>query len=85
MDYTITKARYAKGKMAVRCPGKDGFKTRAGRVAECTARGRYTGREGAYIMSPSAAARFERLYAEGYDSASIFNYDLEPPRREMMA
>lgn len=81
MDYTISSARYAKGKVAVRCPGKDGFKTRAGRLAECIARGRYTGREQAYIMSPSAAKRFERLYAEGYDSASIFDYSILPPRQ----
>jgi hypothetical protein len=31
--------------MAVNCPGRDGMKTRAGRLAEAIARGRYTGRE----------------------------------------
>lgn len=78
-DFTITPARYAKGKMAVRCPSGNGYKTRAARLAEAIARGRYTGRERAYIMGPKSAEKFQRLYAEGWD-ASVFTYELEPPR-----
>lgn len=65
--YTIADARYAKGKKAVRCPSTDGYKTRAAYLASRLANGRYTGREKAYIMSPAAAVRFERLFAEGWD------------------
>lgn len=80
MEYSISPARYAKGKMAVRCPSSTGWKTRAARLAEAIARGRYTGREGAYIMSPAAAIRFERLFLDGWD-ASPFSYELETPRQ----
>lgn len=79
MDYTVSPARYAKGKMAVRCPSKDGWKSRAARLAGAIARGRYTGRERAYIMSPTAAAKFERLFLEGWD-ACVITLELEPPR-----
>lgn len=78
-DYIIMPASYSKGKLAVRCPSATGFKTRAGRLAQVIARGRYTGREGAYIMGPRSAEKFERLYAEGWD-ACTFSYELEPPR-----
>lgn len=76
--YTIMDARYAKGKKAVRCPSTDGYKTRAARLAERLANGRYTNREHAYIMSPTAALRFEKLYAEGWD-ASSFTRELRAP------
>jgi hypothetical protein len=79
-DYTIGPARYAKGKMAIRCKSDgSGWKTRAMTLAERLANGRYSGRENAYILSPAAAKRFERLYAEGW-SASNFTNDLYPPK-----
>jgi hypothetical protein len=65
--YTISPARYSKGKMAVRCPGNGGYKTRACYLAERLSNHRYTNRERAYIMSATAAKRFEKLYAEGWD------------------
>lgn len=80
MDYTVSPARYAKGKMAVRCPSQDGWKSRAARLAAAIARGRYTGREGAYIMSPAAAAKFERLFLDGWD-ACVITLELEPPQQ----
>jgi hypothetical protein len=81
-DYTILPARHAKGKMKIQCRNDGtGYKNRCHRVAEALARGRYTGRENAYILSPAAAKRFERLYAEGYD-ASVITYELEAPRKE---
>jgi hypothetical protein len=79
--YTIGNARYAKGKKAVRCPSSDGWKTRAARLAARLANDRYTNREQAYIMSPSAAVRFERLYAEGWD-ASVMTTDFILPDAE---
>lgn len=78
--YTITDARYAKGKKAVRCSSPNGYKTRAAYLAERLANGRYTGREHAYIMSPAAALRFEKLYAEGWDAS--FSGALVPPKAQ---
>lgn len=80
-DYTISPARYSKGKVVVRCPSRDGFKTRAARLAEGL-RGRWTHRAGGYVMTPAKAARFERLYAEGWD-ASCITGELEAPVREL--
>jgi hypothetical protein len=79
--YSISDARYAKGKKAVRCPSTDGWKTRAARLAARLANDPYTNREHAYIMSPSAAVRFECLYAEGWD-ASVMTTDFIPPDAE---
>ena len=77
--YTIAPAKYAKRMMAIRCaPDGTGFKTRAARLAEVVARGRYSNRERAYILSSAAAARFEKLYSEGYDG-EIMGKSLIPP------
>jgi hypothetical protein len=77
-DYTITAARYAKNMMAVRCPSDTGYKTRAACLASYFARNRYSGREHAYIMSPSAAKRFEEHFTKGF-GASCFSRTLIPP------
>lgn len=80
-DYTLRPAHYAKKMMAVTTkPDGSGFKTRADRLAEALARGRYTHRERAWIMSQNKAEMFERLYAEGWD-ASPFSYKLEAPKQ----
>lgn len=76
--FTISPARYAKGMVKIEAPSTDGRKTRAARLADSLARGRYTGREKAYILSPSAARRFEKLYAEGWD-ASVLTRELKAP------
>jgi len=77
--YAIAPAKYAKRMMAIRCaPDGTGFKTRAARLAEVLSRGRYSNREGAYILSSAAAARFEKLYSEGYDG-EIMGKALIPP------
>jgi hypothetical protein len=78
--YTVTPARYSKGNMAVRCPSSTGYKTRAAYLAHRLANGRYTNREHAYIMSATAAKRFEKLYAEGWDVS--FSGVLTPPKIE---
>lgn len=69
--YTITPARYAKGMKLVRCtPDGSGFKTRAMRLCDFM-RGRWTNREGGYVMSPTKATRFERAYKAGWDIADF--------------
>jgi hypothetical protein len=78
-DYTISPARYAKGKVVVCCPSTDGYKTRAAYLA--TAKGiggKYVGRSGGYTMSPSAAKKFKRLYEEGWNAYA--DGRLIPPR-----
>lgn len=74
--FTVSPARYAKGCVAVRTPSPDAYKTRAARLAEHL-RGRWTNREGAYIMSPRKAARLADLFAAGRD-ASVITGNLEP-------
>lgn len=82
MAYTIAPARYAKGKMAVRCPSPDKFKTRAARLAEAMGRSvYYSHRSHAYIMSAAMAGRFAKLYAEGWDG-NVTTNSLEPPAQE---
>lgn len=83
--FVITPARYAKGKMKIQCKSvqKSMYKERQHRLAEALARGRYTGRENAYIVSPNAAKRFLKLWREGWD-ASSFTYELEAPRKEAL-
>lgn len=78
-DYTLTPARYAKGMIAVRPkPDGSGYKTRAGYLAARMANGRHSGREGAYILTPTASERFVRLYAEGWDANAISGELIEP-------
>jgi hypothetical protein len=82
--YTISPARYAgrwngKPQVAVRCES-DGscMKTRAMRLIRDGLNARYSGREKAYIVSPAKAAKFERLFAEGWD-ACVMKRELEAP------
>jgi hypothetical protein len=75
-DYTISRARYAKGSIALRAPSGDGFKTRAAYLAEAL-KGRWSNREHAYIMAASKEAKFRRLYDEGWD-ATIFGELIQP-------
>jgi len=83
--YTMSPARYAKNKVAVRVlDGKDGFKGRASYLASALPSS-YSHREGAYIMSKSAALRLHKLYQAGWD-AGLFpatgkkRPSLVPPR-----
>lgn len=69
-DYTISEARYSKGMMLVRPTSNgSGYKTRAARLIGDGLNCRYTGRENAYVASPSKVAKFERLYAAGWDAS----------------
>lgn len=75
--YNIAPYGYALNSVSIACPSPDGWKTRAARLAEGL-RGRWSHRAGGYIMSPTKAAKFERLYADGWD-ASYISGELEPP------
>ncbi|WEJ60218.1 hypothetical protein [Devosia sp. FJ2-5-3] len=77
-EYSVTRASYAKGMLAVRCPSKTGLKTRAARLIGDGLKCRWVNREGAYIASPSKVARFERMHADGWD-ANYVTGALEPP------
>ena len=60
-SFSADKARYAKGKVAVRPrDSSGGFKGEASYLAQGLG-GKWSSRERAYIMSPSAAARLPRL------------------------
>jgi hypothetical protein len=63
----VKPARYAKGKMAVHCPGDgSGYKTRAMRLCAAVS-SRWSNREKAYIMSAAAAKRVADAYAAETD------------------
>lgn len=83
--YTITKARYAKGMIAVACPGIEcsmgTIKSRAGNLASHLAGNRYSNREKAYIMTPTKVSRFLELYKAGYD-ACVMTKELLPPEAD---
>ena len=77
--YTIGDARYAKGQKLVKVTSSGtGLKTRAARLVGDGLKGRYTNREHGYIVSPTKAARFEDLYAQGWDASAITG-ELQPP------
>jgi hypothetical protein len=77
--YTIGDARYAKGQKLVKVQSSGtGLKTRAARLIGDGLKGRYTNREHGYIVSPTKAARFEDLYAQGWDASAITG-ELQPP------
>lgn len=66
--FTITKARYAKQSIAVRCQSDgSGFMTREMRVVEAL-NGRWSNREKAYVLAATKEARLRRLIADGYDA-----------------
>ena len=80
-DYEIRPARYARGQTLVVCRSDGtGFKTRA--MALCEAlHGRYTGRERGYVMSPTKAAKFEKLYAAGWSGNVVSGELIAPEER----
>jgi hypothetical protein len=58
--YTIQKAGYAKGMMAVHCkPDGTGWKTLAALIISEMPGVQYSGRERSYICSPGRAAKFD--------------------------
>ena len=78
-DYEIKPARYARGQMLVVCRSDgSGWKTRA--MALCEAlNGRWTNREKGYVMSPTKAVKFEKLYTAGW-SGNVVNGEFIAPK-----
>jgi hypothetical protein len=70
--FTVSPARYAKGKMIVRAPSTDGYKTQAGRIAEAVG-GKYSGREKGYVMAPTRAKLMEHLMDVGAEANIMDN------------
>ncbi len=77
-DFTVSEARYSKGNYIVRCPSTNGLKSRAARLIGDGLHCRYTWREKGYVASPSKLAKFQKLYAAGWD-ASFVTGELHPP------
>ena len=71
IGFKVHKARYAKGMVAV-CPldSRRGLKGRVSRLAEHL-RGRWSNREGAYIMSEAKARKLQVLYGDGRDASWV--------------
>lgn len=69
--YTIFPASYAKGKVIIRAPSSNGFKTRAACLAGDGLGLNYVGRSKGYTASPAQAERFERLYVAGFDASYV--------------
>lgn len=69
--------RRAKNSVVAQCASADGYKTRAGRLAEALG-GRWSHRAGGYVMSPRKGERLLHLHAAGWD-ASIMDRELQPP------
>lgn len=76
--YSVSEARYAKGQLAVRCTAGGPYKDRTQRLIGDGLNCRWSGRERAFIASPSKVAKFEALHAAGFDACS-FSGALYPP------
>jgi len=75
--YTISPARYAKGKLAVRCiPDGSGWKTLAALMISQMPGVRWSGRESAYIVSPGRARKFEQAVAEAAERRAALTRNL---------
>lgn len=70
-EYSIAEARYSRGNFIVRCPSSDGMKTRAARLIGDGLNCRWVGRGKGYVASPSKVAKFEALYAAGFNACPM--------------
>ncbi len=75
--FTVSDSRYSKGNYIVRCPSTNGLKSRAARLIGDGLNCRYTGLEKGYVASPSKPAKFQKLYAAGWD-ANFVTGELQP-------
>jgi len=76
--YSVRPARYAKGKMVVSKIESDGYKSRFGRLVEVLG-GKWVHRDHGYQLSPTKLAKFEQLFADGWDG-SFFGDRLIAPK-----
>lgn len=67
--YTCSPARYARGKVALRIAPDGEFKSRGQRLASDGLNARWSNRCRAYLMSPTRAELWLRLYQRGFDCA----------------
>lgn len=81
--FELSPARYAKGKVLIRTEDDNGFMTRQGRLANKLGNGHagYSNREKGWVVSPSAAEKFQRYVRDGWD-ANSFNGELRPPEKK---
>lgn len=81
--YSVSKTRYAKGKLVVRIrPDGTGFKTRAAYLIEVLG-GRWVHRDHGYQVSQATANRFESLYWQGYSGSLFGKKIIDPPSQNM--
>lgn len=77
-EFTVHKARYSKGMMAVHCQSDGtGFKTPAMRLCDALTN-RYSHRENAYIMPKSKADSLPNLMQAGW--SATLGYGRTPPQ-----
>ena len=84
--YTIKTARHSKtGAMVIMTPSPDGYRTRASRLAATF--GKYSHRQGGYVVTASGAAKFVELYAAGWDCSYLGEKasDRTPPTADQPA
>lgn len=84
--YTIKTARYSKtGAMVIKTPSRDVYRTRASRLAATF--GKYSHRQGGYVVTASGAAKFVELYAAGWDCSYLGEKasDRTPPTADQLA
>jgi len=83
-DYSISLARYAKGKLIV-SPTRDGtgYKTRAARLIGDGLNCRWVHRGSGYVASPTQVKKFEKLYAAGFSACVMTGKIYHPERPEI--
>jgi DNA repair protein RadC len=80
VDSSFKPAKYSKGNIAYTPPKSDnGWKTREARLATTKGvNGKFSNREGAYIMSESQSEKLKKYIDEGYDSNPMTNELIAP-------
>ena len=71
MEYAISAARYCKDSMVIQPRNTDGYRNRADRLAGTF--GRWSHRAHGYVVRPSSVAKFEALYAAGWDASCMYS------------
>lgn len=71
LNYEITKARYAKNSIAVKCPSINAFSSREARITQAIG-GRWSNREKSYILPATKESRLRQLVTDGYDGIIRF-------------
>lgn len=83
IESVTNRFRNPKPVVVLSCPSPDGYKTRAARLLGDGLKAYYSHRRG-YVVSPTKFAKFEKMYAEGWD-ASVITGELYPPNPSSVA